>query len=96
MRRADLARVILNPCHIIGRYDTRNWARMFGMIRREAVPGIPRTYGSFCNAEAVAQAHLAAIEHGIREKRSAAGDCCDFRGGSISHCGVGGQAKANP
>ena len=59
-----LSAVILNPCHIIGRYDTRNWARMFGMIRREAVPGIPRTYGSFCNAEAVAQAHLAAIEHG--------------------------------
>jgi nucleoside-diphosphate-sugar epimerase len=56
--------IILNPSHIVGRYDTRNWARMFRMVDEGTLPGIPRTKGSFCHAEAVAMVHLAATEKG--------------------------------
>jgi nucleoside-diphosphate-sugar epimerase len=62
--RRGLHAVILNPSHIIGRYDTRNWARMFRMIKDGTLPGIPKTRGSFCHAEAVALAHLAAADAG--------------------------------
>ncbi len=56
--------IILNPSHIVGRDDTRNWARMFRMIHEGTLPGIPRTRGSFCHAEMVAKAHLNATERG--------------------------------
>ena len=62
--RQGLNAIILNPSHIVGRYDTRNWARMFRMVHEGTLPGIPRTRGSFCHAEAVAKAHLAATERG--------------------------------
>jgi nucleoside-diphosphate-sugar epimerase len=62
--RRGLHAVILNPSHIIGRYDTRNWARMFRMIRDGTLPGIPKTRGSFCHAEVVALAHLSATDAG--------------------------------
>lgn len=58
--------VILNPCHIIGRYDTRNWARLIRMVHAQTLPGIPPGSDSFCHAEAVAKAHIAAAEHGAK------------------------------
>lgn len=58
--------VIVNPCHIMGRYDTRNWGRMFRMVAQSRLPGIPPLRGSFCHGEAVAQAQLAAVDHGKR------------------------------
>lgn len=59
-----LPAVIINPSHIIGRYDTHNWARMFLMVAAGKVPGIPPGSGSFCHAEQVARAHIAAVDHG--------------------------------
>jgi nucleoside-diphosphate-sugar epimerase len=56
--------VIINPCHIMGRYDTCNWSRMFKMIAQDRLPGIPPLKGSFCHAEAVALAHLTAVDSG--------------------------------
>lgn len=56
--------VIINPCHIMGRYDTHNWGRMFEMIAHGRLPGIPPVRGSFCHAEAVALAQLAAVNYG--------------------------------
>ena len=56
--------VILNPSHIIGRYDTNNWARMILMVSKHRLPGIPPGSGSFCHGEAVALAHIAAAEQG--------------------------------
>lgn len=61
---AGLPAVIINPSHIIGRYDTHNWARMFLMVAAGKVPGIPPGSGSFCHAEQVARAHIAAVDHG--------------------------------
>jgi nucleoside-diphosphate-sugar epimerase len=56
--------VIINPCHIMGRYDTHNWGRMFKMIAQGRLPGIPPVRGSFCHAEAVALAQLATVDRG--------------------------------
>lgn len=56
--------VIVNPAHIVGRYDTRNWGRMIRMIVRGTVPGVPPGGGSFCHAAAVAEALIAAAEKG--------------------------------
>src|SRR5262249_55863443 len=57
---------ILNPPHIIGRFDSRSWSRMFHVVKDGRLPGIPKARGSFVHAEAVAQAHLAAVERGRR------------------------------
>ncbi len=59
-----LPSVILNPGHIIGAYDTHNWARMFFLVNQGKLPGIPPGSGSFANAREVAAAHLAAVEKG--------------------------------
>lgn len=67
VRRAveqGLDAVILNPSHIVGRYDTRNWARMFRLVRHRRLPGIPAVAGVFAHAEAVAKAHVAAATQG--------------------------------
>lgn len=59
-----MSAVIMNPCHIMGRYDTHNWGRMIQMVYRKKLPGIPPGSGVFCHAEAVAAAHIAAAEAG--------------------------------
>jgi len=59
-----LAAVILNPAHIVGKFDTGNWARMITMVQRRKLPGIPPGAGSFCHASQVARAHIAAAEKG--------------------------------
>jgi nucleoside-diphosphate-sugar epimerase len=62
--RQGLAAVIVNPGHIIGRYDTQNWARMIRMTVRGKIPGVPPGGGSFCHAAAVADAMIAAAARG--------------------------------
>jgi len=59
-----LAAVILNPGHLIGRYDTRNWGRLIRMVNDGTLPGVPAVRSRFCYAEAVARAHIAAAERG--------------------------------
>lgn len=56
--------VIINPSHIIGRYDSVNWARMLRMVAEKRLPGVPPGGGSFCHAEQVALAHIAAVDRG--------------------------------
>jgi len=56
--------VILNPANIVGRYDTRNWGRLFLMMERGALPGAPPGEGSFAHARAVARAHVEAWHRG--------------------------------
>ena len=56
--------VIVNPCNIIGPYDTHNWSRLFRMVHEGNLPGVPPGSGSFCHASDVAQAHIAAYEKG--------------------------------
>ena len=60
--------VILNPGHLIGRYDTHNWGRLIRMVNDGTLPGVPAVRSRFCHAEAVARAHVAAA------KRARAGE----------------------
>lgn len=56
--------IVVNPSHILGRYDRGNWARMVTMVDRGKVPGIPPGAGSFCWAPEVARTLIAAAERG--------------------------------
>jgi dihydroflavonol-4-reductase len=56
--------VIVNPAHIIGRYDRSGWARLIIAAHERWLPGVPPGSGTFCHAEAVVQAHIAAAERG--------------------------------
>ncbi|GAA5525830.1 aurachin B dehydrogenase [Microbulbifer aestuariivivens] len=56
--------VFLNPCGIVGKYDTGNWAQSFFLIQDGKLPGVPPGSGSFCHAAEVARAHIAAFEKG--------------------------------
>lgn len=59
-----LQAVIINPAHVVGRYDPGNWSRMILMVHHGRLPGIPPGAGTFCHAEQVALAHIAAAERG--------------------------------
>jgi len=56
--------VIVNPSHIVGRYDSHNWARLIQMMADGQLPGIPAGVGNFANGRAVAEGTLAAYHHG--------------------------------
>jgi len=56
--------VMVNPCNIIGPYDTHNWSRLFKMVQDNSLPGVPPGAGSFCHARDVARAHISAYEKG--------------------------------
>ncbi len=56
--------VILNPAAIIGPYDTRNWARLFFLLRDDKLPGVPSGRGHFCHVREVARAHIEAFARG--------------------------------
>ena len=62
--RGGLNTVILNPGHILGRYDSHNWASMFRLVRDDTLPGVPPGAGCFANVREVAKAHLRAAEIG--------------------------------
>jgi dihydroflavonol-4-reductase len=61
--------VILQPANILGRYDSRNWGRLFRMIRDGKTGGAPRGAGSFVHAQSVAEAHIAAVDRGGKGAR---------------------------
>lgn len=56
--------VVLNPSHIIGRYDRHNWARLIAMAAMGRLPGVPPGAGDFAHGPAVAAAHVSAFEKG--------------------------------
>ncbi len=56
--------VIMNPSHIVGRYDTEGWSKSIRLVAEGKLPGIPPGKGSFCDAGAVARAHVAAVDRG--------------------------------
>ncbi|EQC27481.1 hypothetical protein SDRG_14684 [Saprolegnia diclina VS20] len=59
-----LAAVIVNPTHILGPHDSANWARLFTLISRKKLTGIPPGAGSFSYAPFVANAIVAAADRG--------------------------------
>jgi dihydroflavonol-4-reductase len=56
--------VIVNPAHIIGRYDRQSWARLVIVAKEGRLPGVPPGAGTFCYAREVASAHIAAALRG--------------------------------
>jgi len=56
--------VVLNPCNIIGPWDTRNWIQLFQLVKAEKVPGIPPASGSYAYVTEVAKAHISAVTKG--------------------------------
>ncbi len=58
--------VILNPANVIGPYDRHNWSQLIAMVHAGRLPGAPPGSGSFCAAQAVAQAHVVAFEKAQR------------------------------
>lgn len=59
-----LRAVILNPANIIGPYDHSGWTRLFMLIAKGKLPGVPPGKGSFCHVREVARAHIAAVDKG--------------------------------
>lgn len=60
----DLDAVIMNPSHILGRYDRNNWARLVALAAIGKLPGVPPGAGDFAHGEAVARGHIAAVDLG--------------------------------
>ncbi len=56
--------VILQPSHILGRYDTTSWARLIRLVHIGKLPGAPGGSGVFAFAPEVARAHVVAAERG--------------------------------
>ncbi len=56
--------VILNPAHIIGPYDRRNWVQLIKNVYHDTIPGVPDSRGCFGYVTEVAKAHINAFEHG--------------------------------
>lgn len=56
--------VIVNPTHIVGRYDSHNWARLIQKMADGSLPGTPPGGGNFANGRAVAEGVLAAYYKG--------------------------------
>ncbi|PCH92930.1 MAG: oxidoreductase [Bacteroidetes bacterium] len=59
-----LRAMILNPVHIIGRYDSSNWAQLILAVYNNDLPGIPSGTGMFCYVKDIVKAHISAIEIG--------------------------------
>ena len=69
IKEKDLPAIILNPCHIIGPWDSNNWVKLFKAVKEDDLPGIPPAKGNFAWVEEVAKALITATEKGkIGEK----------------------------
>jgi nucleoside-diphosphate-sugar epimerase len=62
--RQGLQAVIMNPGHIVGRYDANGWARLIRLVDAGKLPGIPPGEGTWAAATQVAKAHITALEKG--------------------------------
>jgi len=62
--KEGLDAVIINPCNIIGPYDTVNWSQLIINVVRNELPGAPPGVGTFAHVKDVARAHVAAAEKG--------------------------------
>jgi nucleoside-diphosphate-sugar epimerase len=66
LARDGLDCVILNPAHILGPGDRRNWSRMIRMVNDGKLPGVPPGGGAFADVREVARAHIEAFHRGRR------------------------------
>jgi len=53
---------IMNPGHIVGRYDANSWARLIRLVDAQKLPGIPPGEGTWAAATEVAKAPAAPVK----------------------------------
>jgi nucleoside-diphosphate-sugar epimerase len=56
--------VVLNPAHILGPGDKKNWSRMIRMVNQRKVFAAPPGSGNFCDVREIARAHIEAFHRG--------------------------------
>lgn len=79
VRSGRLDAVILNPCHILGPGDRRNWSRMIRLVNEGKLPGVPSGSGPFADVREVARAHIQALHKGeAGEKYLLGGEIVSF------------------
>ena len=61
--------VFVNPCDIIGPYDTHNWSQLIKAVYNNDVPGMPPGNGVFCHVKDIARGHISAFEKGRMGER---------------------------
>lgn len=61
--------VFVNPCDIMGPYDTHNWSQLIKAVYNNDVPGMPPGNGVFCHVKDVAKGHISAFEKGKTGER---------------------------
>jgi len=61
--------VVVNPGNVLGPGDRHNWSRLFRMVSRESLPGVPPGGGNFCDVREVARAHVQAWHRGETGQR---------------------------
>jgi dihydroflavonol-4-reductase len=64
-----LQAVIMNPGHVLGRYDVTGWARLIRAVHQGKLPAVPPGAGSWASGEEVARAHIAAVDGGRSGER---------------------------
>jgi len=66
VRASGLPFLVFQPAHILGPGDTHNWSRLFVLVDRNALPGVPPGSGSFADVREIARAQV----RGWRDGRS--------------------------
>jgi len=65
VRASGLPFIVFQPAHILGPGDTHNWSRLFVLVDRGELPGVPPGSGSFADVREIAKAQV----RGWRERR---------------------------
>jgi nucleoside-diphosphate-sugar epimerase len=65
VRASGLPFIVFQPAHILGPGDTHNWSRLFVLVDRGQLPGVPPGSGSFADVREIARAQV----RGWREGR---------------------------
>lgn len=61
--------VIVNPSHIMGPGDAKNWGRLFGLAKRARTLAAPKATAPWCHVADVVRSLIAAAEHGNAGQR---------------------------
>jgi dihydroflavonol-4-reductase len=56
--------IVINPAHMMGPYDTANWARLFRLVQQGRLPVVPPGGGSFAHVREVVRCMVTAAERG--------------------------------
>jgi dihydroflavonol-4-reductase len=58
VRNSGLPFIVFQPAHILGPGDTHNWSRLFVLVDRGQLPGVPPGSGSFADVREIARAQV--------------------------------------